>query len=159
MYSTGKSWRENMVLIYPRHRKFEFILMFANKEEAGKYYEALDYEKEKFRKLRLKAFFCRHEETERLDFVSDRYHYDYCPKCNRAIYVNDETEEQAAERKKRTARRFKEGDILNLKEQNADYEEKIKENNKKIARLQKELDSEDELEKKELTQEDFHSIF
>lgn len=113
----GKSLAEKYVTISPRHRKFKMLFVFESKDEAKEYYIGLNYEKEKMYLKRIKSFFCKHEEECDLDVGSKMYHYRYCPGCSRAIFVDDETEEDKTKWREEFQRKIVEEDIRELEEE------------------------------------------
>lgn len=93
-YFSGKSLDDKYVTIHPRHRKFALLFEFNSKEDANNYYKTFDYKNQKMYLRRIKVFFCRHKDEYDLDVGSKLHHYNYCPQCSRAIYINDESEEE-----------------------------------------------------------------
>lgn len=114
-YFSGKSLGENYVTLSPRHRKFDLLFKFDSHKEAERYYRLFDYENRKMILQRIKIFFCRHKDNYELDIESKLYHYIHCPNCNRAIYINDESEEEREIRMKEARKLFHKSEIDELK--------------------------------------------
>lgn len=132
-YFSGKSlYGGKYVAIHPKHRKFEILFEFGSKEDAKRYYKTLDFENQKMYLRRIKIFFCRHKDEYELDVGSKLYHYSYCPKCSRAIYVNDETEKEREIRIREAVKFSRRNEIKEL-------EELIEYQTNKLARLKEEF--------------------
>lgn len=114
MIFNGKSTYKNKICIDRANRKYSIIFIFDNKEEARDYYEDFSYENEKLISTRIKIFFCKHKKQYDLNVDSNTHHYNYCPDCNRALFVNDETEEQREERLKILTNLMRQEDIKEM---------------------------------------------
>lgn len=96
----GKSCIDKYVLVSLKDFKSNILFEFDNEESAMKFYDSFDYSNEKLSiKKRLNLFFCKHPNEYYLDVGSKYLHYIHCPDCSRAIYVNDESEEDRNIRK------------------------------------------------------------
>lgn len=93
-YLNGISRNDNIVMLSPAHRKFEFVYIFESDVSAKEFYIDFDFDTNRMTLERLKEFFCKHENEYELDVGSEYYHYDYCPKCDRGVYMSDETPEE-----------------------------------------------------------------
>lgn len=102
------------------------LFEFENKEEASKYYGMFDYEKQKLPiKHRIKILFCKHDNEHKLDMGSRLFHYVHCPNCKRAIYVNDESEEDREIRIKEMWKNVRRNEIKDLEKSITSYKDKL----------------------------------
>lgn len=97
---------DKYVTVSPKHRKFEILFKFDDRESAEQFYKSFEIETKKLYKQRLKILFCMHERECYLDVGSTKYHYMYCPDCKIAVHVNDESEEDRNIRLSETMKNF-----------------------------------------------------
>ena len=142
MVLTGKSLYEKSVCVSLRHRKYSIMFTFDSSEEAREYYDSFDYENEKLTYKRFLINLCKHKNMHDLNIGYKSHHYEYCPDCNRAIYVDDETKEDKKERYRNLSIRIKERDILDLKDEIREMKERIHRGEISLLKLEAELASE-----------------
>lgn len=136
----GKYLEKNASVALARSHGEEYILFrFNSMSEAKEYYESIDFSSKKMFLQRMKIALCKHEEEYELDVESKIYHYLYCPKCCRAIYVDHETEEHRKEREKKFEESY-------IKHRIRELEENIKHRETELQIMESELEE----KKKEL---------
>ena len=122
----GKGVWDNYVRISFDFHRHSIMYIFDTKEEALNFYKEFDFSGEKLSLFKyLKYKFCKHKNTYVIKGSSDRYHYKYCPDCNRSEYVDTETFEQRVERLDRINKRFKQDKINELRNEIESKQRKI----------------------------------
>lgn len=115
MIVNGKSLYDNNIMIVAfTHRKYYMAFKFNSKVEAKGYYNSFNHEKEKLTVERFNIYFCKHDNMEYLDVGSKIHHFNYCPDCNMALFVDDESKEDKASRRAKLGLAIKESEIEDL---------------------------------------------
>jgi len=142
MYLSGKSFYEKAVCLYPRHRKFNVMFIFDDTTQAKEFYRSFYCENERMLLQRLRIFFCKHKKMRYLDVGYSTHHYNYCPSCKKAIFVDNETKEEKQKRRKEALLKFKEHDIEELKTEIKDLKKEVEHKEKKLVELSVEFEKE-----------------
>lgn len=119
---------DNYVLLSPRNVEYQLIYAFPNKKEAFEYYDLFDWKKRKMSFFHeIKLFLCKHTDEQTLYFDSPLFHYVYCPACNRATYVNDESPEDRKIRMDNAWKNARKHEILEAEQEVEKLKKRFKE--------------------------------